>query len=351
MCLVQNTGSAAATSLLRRRGRPTQPVDLSVSLPDLSDLPEPPTADDIDTAARRIRGYVRRTPVIELAADDLGISGGARIALKLETLQHTGSFKPRGAFNRILSARVPAAGILAASGGNHAQAVAWAGSRLGHATEIFVPESAPAIKVSRLHRLGARVVQIGQLYDEAREASERRAAESGALVVHAYDQHEIVAGAGTLARELEGQLPRLDTILVAVGGGGLIGGTLAWLRGRKKVVAVEPRACPTLHEALAAGEPVDVSVGGIAADALAARRIGRIPFAAARRWLADSLLVEDADILGAQRLLWERLRVVAEPGGATALAALLAGTYRPSEGEHVCALVCGANVDPATVAG
>lgn len=313
-------------------------------------LPEPPERHEIEAAAERIAGHVRRTPVVELPGSDLDLAGDVRVVLKLEMLQHTGSFKPRGAFNRILASEIPESGILAASGGNHAQAVAWAGLRLGHATEIFVPETAPAIKVARLHRLGARVVQVGRLYDEAREASERRAAETGALVVHAYDQPEIVAGAGTLAREIEEQTD-VDTVLVAVGGGGLIGGTLSWLRGRTRVVAVEPRACPTLNAAMQAGEPVDVSLGGIAADSLAARRIGSIPFAAASRWLDSTFLVQDEDIVAAQRLLWERLRIVAEPGGATALAALLAGAYRPQAGERVCALVCGANVEPASVAG
>lgn len=317
----------------------------------MTDAATPPTAEQVEAAAERILPHVRRTPMIDLAPGDLELPGSPGVTLKLEMLQHTGSFKPRGAFNRILSARVPEAGILAASGGNHAQAVAWAGHRLGYPTEIFVPETAPEIKVRRLYALGARVIQVGKLYDEAREASERRAAESGALIVHAYDQPEIVAGAGTLARELEQQSPDVDTILVAVGGGGLIGGTLAWLRGRKRVVAVEPSACPTLHAALEAGEPVDVSLGGVAADSLAARRVGRIAFAAASRWLEASILVGDQDIVATQRLLWDRLRIVAEPGGATALAALLGGAYRPVEGERVCALVCGANVDPATITG
>lgn len=266
--------------------------------------------------------------------------------MKLEYLQHTGSFKPRGAFNRILSATVPASGVIAASGGNHAQAVAYAARELGLAAEIFVPETAPAIKVDRLRTLGATIYQVGQLYDDAREASEVRARETGALVVHAYDHEATVAGAGTLARELESQTGGFDTILVAVGGGGLIGGTAAWTRDGGKVVAVEPQRCPTLHTALREGKPVAVEVGGLAADSLAARRIGAIAFACATRWVNASLLVPDAAIERAQALFWDRLRIVAEPGGATALAALVAGAYRPAAGEHVVALVCGANTDP-----
>lgn len=309
----------------------------------------PPAVAAIEAAAARIRDHVRRTPVLSIAGPEVGAAEDARVSLKLELLQHTGSFKPRGAFNRILSCAVPEPGVITASGGNHAQAVAWAARRLGHRAEIFVPATAPAIKVARLHELGAEVVQVGALYDEAREAAEARANETGALMVHAYDQPEIVAGAGTLARELERQLDGFDTVLVAVGGGGLIAGTASWLRGRRRVIAVEPRLCPTLHRALAAGAPVDVSPGGLAADSLAARRIGTIAFAAARRWVAGSLLVEDTDIAAAMELLWERFRIVAEPGGATALAALASGRYRPAPGEHVVALVCGANVDPRTV--
>lgn len=314
--------------------------------------PAPPTRGRIEEAAARIERHVRRTPILTIPADELVPGLDATLTLKLETLQHTGSFKPRGAFNRILSADVPEAGVLAASGGNHAQAVAWAARQLGHRAEIFVPETAPPIKVARLHALGAQVVQVGQVYDDAREASERRAAESGALVVHAYDQPEILAGAGTLARELQRQVERpLDVLLVAVGGGGLIGGTASWLRGDSELIAVEPARCPTLHAALRAGRPVEVEVSGLAADSLAARRIGSIPFAAASRWVKESLLIEDREIARAQALLWERLRIVAEPGGAAALAGLVSGAYRPESGSHVGALVCGANVDPASVTG
>jgi len=307
-----------------------------------------PTRAEIDAAAERLRGHVRRTPTIEVRGRDLGL-GISRVVLKLELLQHTGSFKPRGAFNRILAADIPAAGVIAASGGNHAQAVAYAGTRLGIPTEIFVPETIPAIKLARLRQYDAEVRLVGAYYDEAREASEVRAAATGALIVHAYDQPEVVAGAGTLARELAQQVGEFDTVLVAVGGGGLMAGTASWAEGDFGVVAVEPERCPTLHAALAAGAPVDVEVGGLASDSLAARQIGTIAFAAAQRGVSSSVLVTDAAIREAQLLLWDRLRLVVEPGGATALAALLSGAYVPEDDEDVAALVCGANTDHGSV--
>ena len=300
---------------------------------------------DIEAAAARITSHVRRTPVMHLAG---GLGLGLPLTLKLELFQHTGSFKPRGAFNRILSALVPEAGVIAASGGNHAQAVAYAAQQLGFPAEIFVPETAPRIKVDRLRTYGAAIRQVGSVYDEAREACEERAAQSGALVVHAYDQSEIVAGAGTLGRELAEQCSDLDTVLVAVGGGGLIGGVAAWFHDDVRIVAVEPERCPTLHAALREGEPTTVDVGGLASDSLAARKIGAIPFACARRFVDESVLVADEAIEAAQALLWAELRLVVEPGGATSLAALLTGAYRSAEGEKVCALVCGANTDPKT---
>lgn len=311
---------------------------------------EPPTRAQIERAASRVGPHVRETPVIGLRGRELGIEGDFRLTLKLESLQHTGSFKPRGAFNRVLSAEVPPAGVIAASGGNHGLAVAWVARALGHVAEIFVPETAPAIKVERLRALGARVFQVGEVYEHARDASETRAAASGALVVHAYDHPQVVAGAGTLARELQQQVPDVDAILVAVGGGGLIGGTAAWARDDTRVVSVEPERCPTLHAALAAGRPVPVEVGGLAVDSLAGPQVGEIPFACARRWVDDALLLPDAAIRQAQTTLWQTLRLVAEPGGATALAALLVGAYTPAPGEHVVALVCGANTDPSAVA-
>jgi threonine dehydratase len=309
-----------------------------------------PSRAEIDAAAERIAPHVRRTPVIEIDGAQLEIPD-VRLVLKLELLQHTGSFKPRGGFNHLISADVPEVGVVAASGGNHGLGVAYAARQLGHRAEIFVPATAPAIKVRRLHELGAHVVQIGEVYDEARQAAEQRAQETGAVIVHAYDQRQIVAGAGTVGRELQQQTADIDTILVSVGGGGLIGGTAAWLREEACVVAVEPECCPTLSSALAAGKPVDVEVGGLATDALGASRIGDIGFASASRWVDESVLVPDASIRRAQWLLWNRLRLIAEPGGATALAGLVSGAFRPRSGGRVAVLVCGGNTDPAVVAG
>ncbi len=309
---------------------------------------ELPTREKINAAAERLRVHVRRTPVVAVRGIDLGLDID-NVTLKLELLQHTGSFKPRGAFNRILAGNVPAAGLIAASGGNHAQAVAYAGTRLGLPTEIFVPETIPAIKLARLRQYDAEIRLVGEYYDEAREASEVRAAATGALVVHAYDQPAVVAGAGTLARELAEQVSDIDTVLVAVGGGGLMAGTACWADNDFDVVAVEPERCPTLHAALGAGAPVDVEVSGLASDSLAARRIGQIAFAAAQRAGSRSVLVTDAAIRAAQVTLWDRLRLVVEPGGATALAALLSGAYEPAHDERVVALVCGANTDPGSV--
>lgn len=302
--------------------------------------------DLIEAAARRIAGRVRETPVVAVEAGGLA---ERPVVLKLESLQHTGSFKPRGALNRILSADVPAAGVIAASGGNHGAAVAWAARALGHRAEIFVPEVASPVKVDRLRRYGASVTVTGAAYADAKAASDRRAVETGALVVHAYDQPEVVAGQGTAAREFDRQAPGLETVLIAVGGGGLVAGAAAWFRGRVRVVGVEPAGAPTLHAALAAGAPVDVEVGGLAADSLGARRVGDIAFALARRFVDRVVLVEDDAIRAAQRALWEAIRVVAEPGGAAALAALASGAYRPAAGERVGVLVCGGNTDPGTV--
>lgn len=311
--------------------------------------------DDIRAAAYRIDAYVRRTPTIDVTpasfvadAEALEHTNDFALNLKLELLQHTGSFKPRGAFNRILSSTVTASGVIAASGGNHGIATAFAARALAHRAEIFVPQIASPVKVARLRELGAAVQIIGASYAEAFAASEARGRETGALAVHAYDQPETVAGQGTFALEWSEQA-ELDTVLVAVGGGGLIAGAACWWQGAVRVVAVEPERCPTLHRALAAGAPVDVEVGGLAADSLGARRIGGIAFAAARDWVAQSVLVSDAAIGRAQRALWRELRIAAEPGGATAMAALLEGRYQPQPGERVGVLVCGGNVDPATL--
>jgi threonine dehydratase len=303
--------------------------------------------DVIEAAAARIAGHVRVTPVIRPSAwEDLT---PADITLKLEQLQHTGSFKARGAFNRILSADAVPAGVIAASGGNHGLAVAHAARVLGHRAEIFVPEISNPVKIEALKAQGATVHVIGRDYAEAYEASETRRAETGALRVHAYDQPEVVAGQGTTGREFEAQAPDLDTVLVAVGGGGLIGGVAAWFDGRVKVVGVEPATSRALHAALEAGSPVDVPVSGVAADSLGARRIGSIAFKIARTHVERVVLVDDADIIAARRLLWRDLRIVAEPGGAAATAALLSGRYVAAPGERVGVIVCGANCHPGDV--
>lgn len=291
---------------------------------------------------------MRVTPILRMEVSAWGQE--APIVLKLEHLQHTGSFKPRGAFNRILSQSVPPAGVIAASGGNHGAAVAYAAQRLGHRAEIFVPEVCPPIKVARLREYGAEVTQVGATYADALRASQARAGETGALVVHAYDQPEVIAGQGTVGVELAWQAPALDTVLVAVGGGGLIAGIAAWYAGAARVIGVEPQAAPTLAAALDAGEPVDVTVGGLAADALGATRVGAEAFAIARRWVDRVVLVGDDQIGAAQRALWHDLRIVAEPGGATAVAALLSGAYRPAPGERVGVVVCGGNTEPQALA-
>jgi threonine dehydratase len=300
--------------------------------------------EDVDAAAERIAGLVRRTPVVEVEAGGLV---DQPVVCKLELLQHTGSFKPRGATNRMLTADVPAAGVIAASGGNHGAAVAFVAARLGHRAEIFVPTTSAAVKITRIAALGATVRQIGDSYQDAYEASLERAAATGALPVHAFDDPAVVAGQGTVGRELDEQVPGLDTVIVAVGGGGLLAGISASYAARgTRVIGVEPRGCASLAAALAVGEPVDVDVSGIGVDSLGARRIGSIAFASARAAGTPVVIVEDADIVRAQSLLWERLRVLAEPGGATALAALTSGGYRPADGERVGVILCGGNTDP-----
>jgi threonine dehydratase len=269
---------------------------------------------------------------------------------KANAASGAGSFKPRGAFNRILASSVPDAGVIAASGGNHGAAVAYAARELGHRAEIYVPETTPAFKLKRLEQYRAHVVVTGASYAQALIASQERAAGTGALVVHAYDQVEVLAGQGTLARELEAQAPDLETVFIAVGGGGLIGGIAGWYAGRSRVIGVEPQSCPTLARALEAGHPVDVEVGGVAADSLGARRIGDLAFAIAQRFVERVILLSDEEIVAAQRLLWDRLRVLAEPGGATALAGLLSGEYRARAGERIGVVVCGGNTDPARFA-
>jgi threonine dehydratase len=300
----------------------------------------------VAAAAERISPYVRRTPTIQ---GDFG--HGGPVSLKLELLQHAGSFKPRGAFNRLLTARLPPAGVIAASGGNHGAAVAYAARSLGVAAEIFVPAGTPAAKVARIASYGARVVQGGETYAEALIASRQRQAETGALEIHAYDHEAVLAGQGTVGREFEQDAPDLTHILVAAGGGGLIGGVAAWYAGGAAIVSVEPEGCPALHDALRAGEPVNAPVGGLAADSLGARQVGALMFPIAQRFVGQAVLVADDSISAAQRLLWDRFRLVAEPGGATALAALLSGRFVVPAGARVGVVVCGANTDPAKVAG
>lgn len=300
---------------------------------------------DVEAAATRIAGHIRRTPVAQLDASTW---------LKLEFLQHTGSFKARGAFNRILAAaesgELPKAGVIAASGGNAGLAVAYAARTVGVPAEVFVPETAPAVKVARLRALGAMVVQRGREYAEAYEAATKRAADSGGLFCHAYDQLEICAGQGTVALELVDQIDGLNTVIVAVGGGGLMAGIAAAVGDRVRVVAVEPERIPTLHGALAAGGPVDVEVSGIAADSLGARRVGTIAYDVAVHRDVRSVLVPDQAIIEARRWLWAEHRIVVEHGTASAVAALAIGAYQPAEGERVAVLLCGANTDVSDLA-
>jgi threonine dehydratase len=298
---------------------------------------------EIQNAARRIAMHVRRTPVMALEENAFGVD--AKIFFKLECLQHTGSFKPRGAFNCILSSTVPAVGVIAASGGNHGAAVAYAAHKLSHKAEIFVPVITPPNKIDRLRQYGATINVTGNNYSEALAASRERAAETGAVPIHAYDDPHVLAGQGTMAMEFEEQVRGLDSVLIAVGGGGLIGGAAAWYQDRIRVIAVEPERAPTLHNSLAAGQVVEVETGGVAADSLGARRAGELMFPIAQKFVSQSLLVTDEQIVNAQKLLWQNLRLIAEPGGATALAALISGVYKPHAGERVGVVLCGSNAE------
>jgi threonine dehydratase len=305
--------------------------------------------DDIRAARERVAPYVRTTPVLAMEPGAFGADAAAEVVLKLELLQHTGSFKPRGAFSKLLASDVPAAGIVAASGGNFGLAVAFAAHVLGHQAEIFVPSTSPAAKIDRVRRYGATVRVVEGYYDEAADAARARHQETGALAMHPFDQFEVVAGPGTLGMELQAQVPDADTVLVAVGGGGLMAGIAAWFRGDVRVIAVEPEGARCLDAALAAGTPVDVEVGGIAADALGPRRVGDLAFAEAREHVERVVLVDDDAIRDAQRAIWRQVRLIAEPGGATAMAALTSGAYVPAPGERVVVVLCGGNCDPATV--
>ena len=289
-----------------------------------------------------IRPYVRRTPNVMVDGADFGLPPGP-LVFKLEQLQHSGSFKARGAFANLLLRDVPAAGVAAASGGNHGAAVAYAAGRLGVPATVFVPGITSPAKLERIRAYGATLVVAGERYDDALAASVAHVAATGAMQVHAFDQVETLLGQGTVGLELEADAPGLDTLLVAVGGGGLIGGIAAWYAGGVKIVAVEPEGAPTLHDALAAGRPVDAPAGGLAADSLAPRQVGALMFPVAQHWVSEAVLVTDDAIRAAQAALWSVLRVVAEPGGAAAFAALLSGRYRPAAGERVGVLVCGGN--------
>ena len=301
--------------------------------------------DAIGATYPTIRPYVRETPVLRIDGGDFGLEPGSPLALKLEFLQHGGSFKARGAFTNLLTREVPSVGVAAASGGNHGVAVALAAQRLKIPATIFVPSVAPQTKVRQIKASGARLEVAGDRYADALAACEQHLASSGALGIHAFEQRETLLGQGTVGLELEAQAPEIDTLLVAVGGGGLIGGIAAWFRGKVRLIGVEPVEAPTLTRALAAGEPVDAPAGGIAADSLAPRRVGSLMYPLARDFVHEVILVEDEEIRRAQRQVWERLRVVSEPGGAAALAALISGRYRPQPGERVAVLMCGANTD------
>ena len=289
-----------------------------------------------------ITSHIRVTPSVEVSGADFGL-GGVSLTFKLEQLQHAGSFKTRGAFVHLLTRDIPAVGVVAASGGNHGAAVAYAARQLGVPARIFVPEVSSPAKIERIRACGAALEIVGHGYADALAASEVWARSSGALAIHAFDQIETVLGQSTIGLEFSQQAPTVDTVLVAVGGGGLIGGVAAWYAGATRVVGVEPVEAPTLTRALAAGAPVDSPVGGIAADSLAPRRVGDLAFQIARTYVSGVTLVTDADILRAQHALWDQLRIVAEPGGAAAFASLLSRAYVPANGERVGVIISGGN--------
>ena len=306
------------------------------------------TRDEIRATYDIIRPYIRRTPVVRLSLNDLDPA----VTLKLEQLQCAGSFKARGAFTNLLLRDVPPAGVVAASGGNHGVAVAYAAHRLGVPARIFVPTVSAPAKVERIRQLGAELVVTGDRYADALAAAQDWERSSGAMSVHAFDQRETLLGQGTLALELAGQTGDLDagdldTVLVPVGGGGLIGGIAAWFGGDTKVIGVEPDGAPTLTRARAEGRPADAPAEGVAADALAPRRVGELVFPITQAYVEDVVLVDDASILAAQRTLWQAARIAAEPAASVGIAALLTGGYKPAPGEHVAVVISGANMAPA----
>ena len=302
------------------------------------------TRERIEATERVIRPHIRRTPILEVDGADFGLDS-IKITLKLELFQHAGSFKARGAFTNMLTREVPPVGVVAASGGNHGVAVAFAAMTLCKPATIFIPSVASKTKLDRIRKCGAELIMAGDRYAESLEASEAWTAQSGALPIHAYEGDATLLGQGTLGMELEEQAPQLDSLLVAVGGGGLIGGVLSWYQDRIKVIAVEPNEAPTLQYALKAGRPVDAPAGGIAADSLAPRQVGQQMFPIAQKFVHSALLVSDEEIIAAQKKLWETTRIMAEPGGATAFAGLLSGRYKPEPGERVGVIICGGNTD------
>ena len=301
-------------------------------------------AERIEATHAVIRPHIRLTPVFEVGGEDFGLAA-CRLVFKLEQLQHSGSFKVRGAFANLLLRTIPPAGVVAASGGNHGAAVAYAARRLGIRARVFVPGISSPAKIRRIRDYGAELVVGGERYADALAASEAWIRESGAIPVHAYDQEETILGQGTLARELSAQVPDLDTLLVAVGGGGLIGGIAAWCAGDVRVIGVEPDGAPTLFDALAAGQPVDAEANSIAADSLAPRQVGKLMFPIAQAYVERVVLVTDDAIRQAQQALWETLRVVAEPGAAAPFAALVGGAYQPAAGERVGVVISGGNTN------
>jgi threonine dehydratase len=307
------------------------------------DFQDPITRQEIEQAAVRIGPWIRLTPVISLG--ESGQAHRAEFSFKLDSLQATGSFKARGAFSLLTSGVLPTEGVVAASGGNFGLAIAYAAARLGVAATIFVPASSPAAKRRRLEAEGALVKVVSGAYADALSASQEWAMDHQAFFAHAYDQREVVAGQGTCALELSRQVPEVETILVAVGGGGLIAGIASWFMGDVRVVGVETEGTPTLHRALQAGRPVDVEVSGIAVSSLGARRLGGIAFASVRQYVTDSLLVTDRQVVSAQQWMWDNLRLAVEPAAAAPVAAVLEGVYQPGAGEKVAVLICGANLD------
>jgi threonine dehydratase len=304
---------------------------------------------EVERAQVRIATHVRKTPCIRISAQDFDLPHEIDLWLKLEQLQHSGSFKARGMFNRMLSGKVPEAGVTVASGGNAGIATTYAAKALGHKAEIFVPEVSSAAKRAKLQTLGATVHVHGKAYADAAAACVEHQARTGALQMHAYDQAEVIAGAGTVAREIEQQIGTPDSILVSVGGGGLIAGIAGWFANQSNVIALESEGTATLYKAREAGEPVDIAVSGIAADALGAKRIGSLAWPITQSAVKQALLLSDESIRAAQLMLWDKMRMAVEPAAALPLAALMTGAYVPARGERVCLVICGANVDPSTL--